>query len=92
MDRLCIGHTEQSPQERLRKHLTKHGGFSAKAKDWKVVYQKEDNESILLQIANLLKPKVDFWDELSEKDNATILQGEADLNAGNGSLRRDVRF
>ena len=41
-----------------------------------------DDESILLQIENLLKPKVDFWDELSEKDKATILQGEADLNAG----------
>ncbi len=41
-----------------------------------------DDESILLQIENLIKPKVDFWDELSEKDKATIRKGEADLNAG----------
>lgn len=41
-----------------------------------------DDESILLQIENLIKPKVDFWDELSEKDKETVRQGEADLNAG----------
>ncbi len=41
-----------------------------------------DDVSILLQIENLLKPKVDFWDELSDNDKALIRQGEADLNAG----------
>ena len=41
-----------------------------------------DDVSILLQIENLLKPKVDFWDELSDKDKALIRQGETELNAG----------
>ncbi len=41
-----------------------------------------DDVSILLQIENLLKPKVDFWDELSDKDKALIRQGEAELDAG----------
>jgi hypothetical protein len=41
-----------------------------------------NDESLLLQIENLLKPKVDFWDELTEKDKAIILQGERDLNEG----------
>ncbi len=40
-----------------------------------------DDVSILLQIENLLKPKVDFWDELSDNDKALIRQGEAELNA-----------
>ena len=41
-----------------------------------------DDVSILLQIENLLKPKVDFWDELSERDKSLIRQGEKDLNVG----------
>ncbi|MBI5914793.1 MAG: GIY-YIG nuclease family protein [Bacteroidetes bacterium] len=41
LDKFYIGHTEQPPEERLRKHLTNHDGFTAKAKDWKIVYLKE---------------------------------------------------
>ena len=41
-----------------------------------------NDESLLLQIENLLKPKVDFWDVLSEKDKAIIRRGENDLNEG----------
>jgi predicted NAD/FAD-binding protein len=41
-----------------------------------------NDEGLLLQIENLLQPKVDFWDALSEKDKAVIRQGEKDLNEG----------
>ncbi len=41
LDKFYIGHTELTPEERLQKHLTNHDGFTAKAKDWKIVFQKE---------------------------------------------------
>ena len=33
-----IGHTSEEINERLRKHLSDHSGFTAHFKDWKVVY------------------------------------------------------
>ena len=40
LDKFYIGSTENI-QERLKKHLSNHKGFTAKAKDWKVVYFEE---------------------------------------------------
>ncbi len=40
LDRYYIGHTEQSLQERILKHLSDHSGFTSKAKDWQLVLQK----------------------------------------------------
>lgn len=33
-----IGYTGEDPKERLAKHLANHRGFTARAKDWKIVY------------------------------------------------------
>ena len=33
-----IGHTSETIEERIRKHLANHDGFTGKFKDWKVVY------------------------------------------------------
>jgi putative endonuclease len=41
LSRFYIGSTAQSPEERLQKHLTNHSGFTAKAKDWVIVYREE---------------------------------------------------
>ncbi len=41
-----------------------------------------EDESILLQIENLLKPKVDFWEELSDVEKASIHKGIEQLDAG----------
>ena len=41
LDRYYIGHTCEGLQERLRKHLSDHSGYTAKAKDWSVVYVEE---------------------------------------------------
>ena len=41
LDRFYIGSTELPPEERLKKHLTNHSGFTAKAKDWTIVYLEE---------------------------------------------------
>ncbi|KEO72818.1 GIY-YIG nuclease family protein [Anditalea andensis] len=41
LDKYYIGHTSEPIDERLRKHLTSHSGFTSKAKDWKVVYTEE---------------------------------------------------
>ena len=39
-DRYYIGHTESSIEERLKKHLADHTGFTSRAKDWACVWQK----------------------------------------------------
>ena len=38
LDRYYVGHTEDAPEERLRRHLSRHDGFTGKAKDWAVVH------------------------------------------------------
>ncbi len=41
-----VGSTCENLQERLRKHLANHKGFTAKTKDWKMVYsEKFDDKS-----------------------------------------------
>jgi putative endonuclease len=40
LDRFYIGHCSDL-QERLDRHLTNHKGFTAKAKDWIIVYTEE---------------------------------------------------
>jgi putative endonuclease len=38
IDKYYIGHTSESLDERLSKHLSNHKGFTSRAKDWKIVY------------------------------------------------------
>ncbi|MEZ4739606.1 MAG: GIY-YIG nuclease family protein [Flavobacteriales bacterium] len=38
IDRYYIGHTTESMDERLRKHLSAHQRWTGRAKDWQVVY------------------------------------------------------
>jgi putative endonuclease len=38
LDKYYVGHTTLLPEERLRKHLSNHDGFTAKAKDWIIVH------------------------------------------------------
>lgn len=46
LDKFYIGHTSEPLEERLRKHLSNHSGFTAKAKDWEIVYsEKFDDKS-----------------------------------------------
>ena len=40
LDKYYVGHTTVLPQERLRRHLTHHDGFTAKGKDWVLVYEE----------------------------------------------------
>ncbi len=45
IDKYYIGHTEDLIEERLRRHLSNHDGFTGKAKDWVLVFSKEfDNK------------------------------------------------
>ncbi len=41
-----------------------------------------EDEAVIRQIENLLKPRTDFWDELSEREKAIIKQGLNDLEQG----------
>ena len=38
LDRYYIGSTRNPMEERLAKHLSNHDGFTAKAKDWQIVF------------------------------------------------------
>lgn len=40
LDRYYIGHTTEAIEERLRKHLSAHRGWTARAKDWRLAYQE----------------------------------------------------
>lgn len=41
IDKFYVGHTCEDMDERLRKHLSEHKGFTSKAKDWKLVYSED---------------------------------------------------
>ena len=41
LNQYYIGHTSESLEERLRKHLSNHSGFTAIVKDWFVIYYEE---------------------------------------------------
>ncbi len=45
INRYYIGSTDLEIEERLKKHLSNHDGFTAKAKDWKVVYCKHHSST-----------------------------------------------
>jgi putative endonuclease len=36
-----VGHTCETLAVRLRKHLSNHQGFTAKSKDWELVYHED---------------------------------------------------
>ncbi|TXD59812.1 GIY-YIG nuclease family protein, partial [Polaribacter sp. IC066] len=36
-----VGYTHKSVNQRLEEHLHNHQGFTAKAKDWKIVFQHQ---------------------------------------------------
>ncbi len=38
LDKYYIGHSCENLQERLRKHLSNHKGFTSNTKDWIIVY------------------------------------------------------
>jgi putative endonuclease len=38
LDKYYVGHTALSVEERLRRHLADHKGYTAKTKDWAVVH------------------------------------------------------
>lgn len=38
LNKFYIGFTSEDIQARLNKHLANHKGFTAKAKDWQIVY------------------------------------------------------
>jgi len=41
LNQYYVGHTSEGLDERLRKHLSNHSGFTGKAKEWVVVYFEE---------------------------------------------------
>jgi len=38
LNQFYIGHTGDSLDERLLKHLSNHNGFTSRSKDWEIVY------------------------------------------------------
>ncbi|MBK6832656.1 MAG: GIY-YIG nuclease family protein [Flavobacteriales bacterium] len=44
LDRYYVGHTNEGLDERLRKHLSDHRGWTARSKDWRVVYSEAHDD------------------------------------------------
>jgi len=40
LKKFYVGHTTDQVEERIRRHLSDHSGFTAKAKDWRLVYSE----------------------------------------------------
>ena len=56
INRFYIGSTEQEMEERLKKHLTNHSGFTGRAKDWEVVHtQRFETKSEAYALERRLK-------------------------------------
>ena len=52
LNKYYVGYSSKNIQERLKEHLYNHKGFTAKAKDWTLLYQLEINsksEALILE-------------------------------------------
>ena len=58
LNQYYIGHTSETLEERLRKHLSNHKGFTAKTKDWIIVYHEIFDEKSLAYQREL---KIKSW-------------------------------
>ena len=47
LNKYYIGHSCENIQERLRKHLSEHRGFTSKVKDWIIVYSENYDSKML---------------------------------------------
>ena len=56
--RYYIGHTTEHIEERFRKHLTNHTGFTGKFKDWKIVYTELYDSK---ELAHKREREVKLW-------------------------------
>ncbi|OAZ04650.1 GIY-YIG nuclease family protein [Flavobacterium succinicans] len=43
-DKFYVGHTSMSIDERLRRHLSNHNGFTGRIKDWELFYSEKFSE------------------------------------------------
>ena len=71
LDRYYSG-SSQNPQERLKKHLANHKGFTGKSKDWVMCYLEEfETKSEALRRENQIKgwKNKDRMKQLIEKSN-----------------------
>jgi len=57
-DKFYVGSTSLEVEDRLKKHLTNHAGFTGKFKDWKIVWKKHSNT---IQEAKKLESNIKSW-------------------------------
>jgi putative endonuclease len=68
LDKYYVGHTDDIDQ-RIRKHLTNHSGFTAKTKDWLVVHVVEcasKTEAIQLEMRIKKRGAARYLDDLTK--------------------------
>lgn len=58
INKFYIGSTSGKVEDRLKKHLSNHSGFTGKVKDWVIVYA-EDFDSI--QLAHSRELEIKAW-------------------------------
>ena len=56
LNRFYVGYTGSSAEERLKKHLANHKGFTGKQTDWKIVYTEVyDTKAAAMKRENEIK-------------------------------------
>jgi putative endonuclease len=71
LDKYYVGHTCDTLENRIEKHLSNHKGYTAKAKDWVFVYTESYD---LKTAAHSREKQVKSW-KSSKKIKALIAQG-----------------
>jgi putative endonuclease len=66
LNRYYIGSTTGVLEERLRRHLSNHSGYTAKAKDWVLVYSEPFEH---IQIAMRREKELKAWKSRSRIQN-----------------------
>lgn len=75
LDKYYIGHTKSTPEERLRKHLTNHDGFTAKASDWKIFCLIKNVKNKINGSSNCMTYPLSLYRLLCMNSDSTSLKG-----------------
>ena len=88
LNKYYIGHTSNL-EERLQKHLSDHNGFTAKAKDWTIVYTETFGEK---QSAAVREKQIKLWKsrKMIEKLISSAGSAHPDFTSGGSGFEPSI--
>ena len=70
LQKYYVGYSSKNAQDRLKEHLYNHKGFTAKAKDWNIIYKIEMNsksEALMLETKIKKRGAKRFLNEIASR-------------------------